>query len=250
MELLGQMTRLFVVLLVAVFLISGLGLVAGRGHANEAESEGPQMIALDLTDLEIPGEGSESEMELPPIQGTEGSEMEPEPPAPPPQAAEVEKSQIRIPAATRPVESPDPGLAPFLLEDPGDARAVSTRPSKETVEAPVTETSTEEFPSELKTVPPPPSRAESLKMPSAGDASGSGEPELPVLKDLEGSQEVSVGRDSSLTMKPLPDLRGSSSAGRDSGGSQERRRPEDYLQVSEDFDEQLVDLYERYYKGR
>ena len=202
------MRHVSVVLLVAVFLVSGLAVVAGHGHANEADSEGRQMIALDLTDLEITGEGSGSEMELPPIQGAEGSEVEPEPPPPPPEPAEVERSQLEIPAETRPVPSPDPGLAPFLLEDPGEGSAVSTQPRKETAEAPVTETSTEEFPAELKAVPPPPSRAESLKLPSEEDVSastsGSDEPELPVLKDPGGGQTVSVGQDSSLTMKPLP----------------------------------------------
>jgi hypothetical protein len=243
------MRHLSVVLFLVVCLLSGLGFFASRGLANETEPERRTMIALELMDLEIPGEGSRDEMELPPIQGAEKSEMEPERPTPPREPAEVETSRPETPEASRSVQSPEPGLVPFLLEDPGVGGG-STRPGTEMAGDRAPETLTEEFPAELKTVSPPPSRAETLKMPSVGDASGSGDPDLPLLKDLEGSQEVSVGRDSSLTMKPLPDLRGSSSGGRDAGGSQEPRQPEDYLQVREDFDEQLVDLYERYYKGR
>ena len=71
-----------------------------------------------------------------------------------------------------------------------------------------------------------------------------------MLKSEDQGQWLPVGQDSSLTMKPLPDLRGTSGASRDSGYSPEPRRPEDYLQVREDLDAQLIDLYERYYRDR
>ena len=84
----------------------------------------------------------------------------------------------------------------------------------------------------------------------ASASGGSDVPEVPLLKSEDRGQRVPVGRDSSLTMKPLPDLRGTSGASRDFRPSPERRRPEDTLQVREDLDAQLIDLYERYYKDR
>ncbi len=246
------MRHVSVVLFLAVFLLSGWSVVASRGQANETEPERRTMIALDLMDLEIPGEGSGDEMELPPIQGVERSEVEPEPPIPPQGPAEVERSWPETPEASRSAQSPEPGLVPFLLEDLGVGGG-STRPGTETRGYRAPETLTGEFPAELKTVSPPPSHAESLKLSSGMDASASGGsdvPEVPLLRSEDRGQRVPVGRDSSLTMKPLPDLRGTSGASRAFRPSPERRRPEDTLQVHEDLDAQLIDLYERYYKDR
>jgi hypothetical protein len=232
------MRHVSVVLFFTVFLLSGWGVVASRGQANETEPERRTMIALDLMDLEIPGEGSGDEMELPPIQGVEKSE--------------VERIWPETPEASRSDQSPEPGLVPFLLEDPGVGGG-STWPGTETTGDRAPETLTGEFPAELKTVSPPPSHAESLKLPSGMDASASGGsdvPEVPLLKSEDRGQRAPVGQDSSLTLKPLPDLRGTPGASRDSRPSPERRRPEDYLQVREDLDAQLIDLYERYYKDR
>ena len=241
-----------VVLLLTVFLLSQGGVVASRGQANETDPERRTMIALDLMDLEIPGEGGGDEMELPPIQGAERSEVEPETPTPLREPAQVEWSRSEIPEAGRSAHSPGPGLDPFLLEDPGFGGG-STRPGTETTGDRALETVTGEFPAELKTVSPPPSRAESLKLPSGMDASASGGPdvpEVPLLETEDRGQRVPVGQDSSLTMKPLTGLRGMPGASRESRPSPERRRPEDYLQVREDLDAKLIDLYERYYKDR
>jgi len=246
------MRHLSVVLFLTVCLLSGWGLVASPGQANEMEPEQRTMIALDLMDLEIPGEGSGDEMELPPIQGAEKSEMEPEPATPPWEPAEVERSRPETPEASRSVQSPEPGLAPFLLEDPGVGGG-STRPGTETTGYREPETLTGEFPAELKTVSPPPSSAERLKLPSGMDTSASGGsdvPEVPLLTSEDRGQRLPVGQDSSLTMKPLPDLRGTSGASPDSRPLTERQRPEDYLQVREGLDAQLMDIYERYYKDR
>jgi hypothetical protein len=246
------MRHVSVVLFLTAFLLYGWGVVASRGQANETEPEQRTMIALDLMDLEIPGEGSGDEMELPPIQGGERSEEELEPPTPPQGPAEVERGWPKTREASRSAPSPEPGLVPFLLEDPGVGGG-STRPGTETTEDGVPETLTEEFPAELKTVSPPPSHAESLKSSSGTDGSASGGsdvPEVPLLKDEDRGQGVPVGQDASLTMKPMPDLGGTSGASRDSRLSPERRRPEDYLQVREDLDAQLIDIYERYYKDR
>jgi len=84
----------------------------------------------------------------------------------------------------------------------------------------------------------------------AGASGGSDVPEVPLLKSEDWGQRVPVGQDSSLTMKPLPDLGGTSGASRDSRPSPERRRPEDTLQVHEDLDALLIDIYERFYKDR
>ncbi len=246
------MRRVSVVLFLAVFLLSEWGVVASCGRANETEPGQRTMIALDLMDLEIPGEGSGAEMELPPIQGAERSEAEPELPTPPQEPAEVEWSRPKTPEATRSAQSPEPGLVPFLLEDPGVGGG-STLPGTETTGDRAIETVTGEFPAELKPVSPPPSRDESLKLPSGMDASASGGPdvpEVPLLESEDRGLRVPVGQDSSLTMKPLTDLRGMPGDGRESRPSPERRRPEDYLQVREDLDAQLIDLYERYYKDR
>jgi hypothetical protein len=82
------------------------------------------------------------------------------------------------------------------------------------------------------------------------DSGGSDVPEVPLLTREDRGQGVPAGQDSSFTMKPLPDLRGTSGASRDSATSPERRRHEDYVQVREDLDARLIDLYERYYKDR
>lgn len=246
------MRHVTVVVLLAVFLLSGWGIVASRGQANETEPERRTMIAMDLMDLEIPGEGSRDEMELPPIQGVEKSETEPAPPTPPRESAEVERSRLEAPEASRSAYSPAPGLVPFLLEDPGGGGG-STPPGTETTGDRAPETLTGEFPDELKELPSPSSHADSLKLPSGVDTSaagGSDVPEIPMLKSEDRGQRVPVGQDSSLTMKPLPDLRGTSGASRDSRPSPEPRRPEDTLQVREDLDAQLIDIYERYYKDR
>jgi hypothetical protein len=246
------MRHVSVALLLTVFLLSGWGVAASRGRANETEPERRTMIALDLMDLEIPGEDSGDEMELPPIQGVDRSRVEPEPPTPPQEPAEVEQSWSETPEAKRSAQSPEPGLVPFLLEDPGVGGG-SARPGTETTGDRVPETLTGEFPDELKTVSPPPSHAESLKLPpgmDAGASGGSDVPEVPLLKSEDWGQRVPVGQDSSLTMKPLPDLGGTSGASRDSRPSPERRRPEDTLQVHEDLDALLIDIYERFYKDR
>lgn len=251
-ERLGQMRHVFLVLLLAVFLLVGWGVVESRSQVNETDPEGRTLIALDLMDLEIPGEGSGDEMVLPPIQETERSEVEPEPQTPPEEPAEIEPSRYEAPEASRSAQSPAPGLTPFLLEDPG-AGDGSTRRGTETTGEREPETLTGDFPSELKTVPPPPSRAESLKLPSGTDTSASGGsdvPEIPLLRSEDRGQRDPLGQDSPFTMKPLPDLRGTSGARRDPLPSTERRRPEDYLQVREDTDAQLIDIYERYYKDR
>jgi hypothetical protein len=246
------MRHVSVVLFLAVFLLSGWGIVASRGQANETEPPRRTMIAMDLMDLEIPGEGSGDEMELPPIQGAEKSEMEPEPPTAPREPAEIGRSRREAPEVSRAAHSPAPGLVPFLLEDPG-VEGGSTLPGTETTVDRASETLTGEFSDELKPVPPPSSHAEGLKLPYGTDTSASGGsdvPEIPLLKSEDRGQRVPVGQDSSLMMKPLPDLRGTSGVSRDSRPSPERRRPEDYLQVREDLDAQLIDIYERYYKDR
>ena len=246
------MRHVSVVLFLAVFLLSGRGVVASRGQVNETEPERRTMIALDLTDLEIPGEGSEDEMEMPQIQGAEMREVEPVPPAPPREPAEVERSRRETPEASRSVQSPAPGLVPFLLEDPGVGGG-STGSGMEATGDRAPETVTGEFPAELKTVPPPPSHSQSLKLHSGMDVSASGRsdvPEIPLLKGEDMGQRVPVGQDSSLMMKPFPELRRVPGASRHSMPSPESRRPEDYLQVREDLDARLIDLYERYYKNR
>jgi len=252
MERSGQMRHVSVVLLLAIFLLVGWGVVQSRGQANATGPGGGTLVALDLMDLEIPGEDSGDEMELPPIQGTQKSEVEPEPQAPPVEPAEVEPSRYEAPEASRSAQSPAPGLTPFLLEDPGVGDG-SPRWGAEATVDPAPEILPGDFPAELKTVPPPPSRAESLKLPSGTDTSASGGPdvpELPLLRSEERGQRDPLGQDSPFTMKPLPDLSGTSGARRDPAPSTERRRPEDYLQVRENTDAQLIDIYERYYKDR
>jgi hypothetical protein len=79
---------------------------------------------------------------------------------------------------------------------------------------------------------------------------GSDVPELPLLQSEDQGQRVPVGQDSSLTMKPLPDLSGASGPSLYSRPSPERRRPEDYLRLHESLDAQLIEIYERYYRDR
>ena len=184
-EPMGHMRHIAVVLILAVFLLSGWGVPVSRGQANETEPGQWQMIALDLMDLEIPGEEGGSEMELPPIQGEERSELEPEPSAPPPEPVEVERSSPEIPEPSRAAQSPAPGLAPFLLEDPAAGEGRSPQSGTDATRDRAQETlPADDFPAELKTVPPPPSRAESLKLSSETGASASGPseaPEIPLL---------------------------------------------------------------------
>jgi hypothetical protein len=246
------MRHLSVVFVLSVGLLAGWGLVASRGLATETEPGRQMMIALDLMDLEIPGEGSGDEMELPPIKGVEKSDLEPEPTTPTREPPEPEWSRPETPEVNRSVHSSEPGLVPFLLEDPGVGGG-STRPGAVTTGDLAPEAPTGEFPAELKTVSPPPSRDERLKLPSGmdtGDSGGSDVPEVPLLTSEDPGQRVPMGQDSSLTMKPLPDLRGTSGASRDVRPSPKDRRPENYLQVREDLDAKLIDIYERYYKDR
>jgi len=243
-----------VAFLLAVFLLCGWGVAVGGSPESGAERQEGTTIALDLMDLDISAQGGGDEMELPPIQGTERRGPEPAPPAPAEKSAEMERSKNEIPPASRPVPSSAPGMVPFLLDEPevegGKSREEAEWPGDRAPEAPA-----DELPAELKALPPPPSHAESLKLPPGMDASASGKsdvPEIPLLKDEDRGPQVPVkpGQDASLTMKPFPDLRGSSTASRASRSSSHDLRPEDTLQVREDIDAQLIDLFERYYKNR
>ena len=236
--------------LVWLFLLSGWTVAPGSSPEGGAERQEARRIALDLTDLDIPGPGGGDEMELPPIQGTDRQE----PAVPSRKPVEVERRENEVPAVSRPVPSPAPGMAPFLLDEAevesGTTRVGSERPANRAPEV-----RGEEFPAELKALPPPPSRAESLKLPPGMDASASVKsdvPEIPWLEDEGGGQQgpLTSGRDGALTMKPFPDLRGTSTAGRVSRPSSHALRPEDTLQVREDIDAKLIDLFERYYKDR
>jgi hypothetical protein len=160
-----------------------------------------------------------------------------------------------MPAARTPVESPVPGIAPFLLEGSGRRGAGTTQAGTRPAGTRDLETPLEEIPAELKTVPPPPSRAGSLKLPSGTDVSVSGEadlPEIPLLKgeDREQQTPVAGGQGSGLTMKPMQGLDGTPVVNPDARSSQRGRKAEDYLQVREDFDSRLIEIYERYYKKR
>ena len=250
------MKRILTGSLLSLFILSAGGPVTTRGQAEGSEPGDRTWVALDLMDLELPGEGDGDQMELPPIEQpkppdeTKAVPSESEPPP-----ARVESTRTQTAAPTGAAESPSPGIAPFLLEGTGE-RAGTTRPAATSAEGLDAEIPVEEIPTELKTIPPPPSRAESLKLPSGEDASGSGDsdvPEIPLLTGEEaGGQEtpVSGGQDSSLTLKPLSDLSVDSGTGRRKASAQDGRRQEDYLQVREDIDSRLIDIYERYYKDR
>ncbi len=245
-----QMKHAPVAFFLAVFLLCFWDPAAGGPRRDGGERQEGTRIALDLMDLDIPGEGGGNEVQLPPIQGTDKSEPEPAPQAPPEKPQGLERSRNETQPAGRPVSSSGSGMVPFLLDEPGagggKSRAEGRRP-----EAPLDD----EFGAELKAVPPPPSNAESLKLPSGMGASASGGsdvPEIPLLKDEDRGRQgpATPGRDASLTMKPFPDLSGPSNAGRAARSSARDLRPEDTLQVHEDIDSQLIDLFERYYKDR
>ncbi len=246
------MRHVSVIFLITVFLFSGWSIDESWGQVSETEPEGWTTIALDLMDLEIPGEGSGDEMELPPIQGEESREAEPAPSTDQQSTPEVERSMGEFPEMSRSVPPASPGVVPFLLEEPGFESEATRRGTEPPIErAPAT--LAEELPAELKTVPPPSSLAETLKLHSGADMGAPGRsdaPEIPLLKGEVQGQQVPLGQDSSLTMKPFPDLSGTQSAGPSARPYQPGPRPEDYLQVREDIDARLIDLYERYYKDR
>lgn len=239
---------------VAVFLFPGRSVVASPGQAGGREGETRTRVALDLTDLDIPGKGGEDEMELPPIQGTDGRKPEGASAAPSEKPPEMDRGKNEMPTGSRSAPLSTPGLAPFLLDEP-DAGGAKTRAGSEQVGDRGSEAPADELPAELKALPPPPSHAESLKLPpgTEGSASGrAGVPEIPLLDEGDRGQPVPgrPGQDGSLTMKPFPDLRGTSTAGRASRPSSRELRPEDTLQVHEDIDAKLIDLFERFYKDR
>ena len=242
--------------LLVVFLLPGWGVFPSSGQERETVSEKQTTVALDLMDLDIPGEGGGDQMDLPPIQESEEPSDVARPPAPQQEPAEAELGKTEMPQAGRSVSSPMPGMVPFLLEGAGAGRGGGTTgAATKATEGPDPETLIKELPTELKTVPPPPSRAESLKLPSGLDAGTSGEtsvPEIPLLKGEDRGQETPApgGQDSSLTLKSFEDSREAHGAGRVSKPSRVGRRPEDYLQVREDIDSRLIEIYERYYKDR
>jgi hypothetical protein len=247
------MRSLPIAVFVSVFLLCGWGVVVGNGQVPETVDETPIRVAMDLMDLDIPVEGSGNEMELPPIQGVERPLEESVPPEAPRQPAEGERSRSGVVETTRPTESAAPGLVPFLLEEP-EARTGAARPGGVTTAEPAADDGREELPVELKTLPPPPSYTDSLRpYPDAGEGGSPQVPEIPLLKGQDGGERRPEPNleDSSLTMKPLPDLPGPSEARSPAAGaSQPSRRPEDTLQVREDIDAPLIDIFERYYKSR
>jgi len=212
------------------------------------------MIALDLMDLDIPGEGSGDQLELPPIEEPVSPVEEATPLIPEQKPVVGERTLTEIPAARTPVQSPLPGIAPFLLEGSGRGEGTTKAATKPAGTSDI-ETALEEIPAELKTVPPPPSRAGSLKLPSGTDARAAGEadlPEIPLLKGEAREQQRPVlgGQASGLTMKPVQGLDGTPVVSPDARSSQQARQAEDYLQVREDFDSRLFEIYERFYKKR
>jgi hypothetical protein len=212
------------------------------------------MIALDLMDLDMPGEGGGDQLELPPIEESVSPADEATPSIPEQEPAVVERTRTEMPAARTPVQSPLPGIAPFLLEGSGRG-AGTTKAATEPAGTSDLETALEEMPAELKTVPPPPSRAGSLKLPSGTDVRASGEadlPEIPLLKGEDRGPQTTLpgGQGSGLTMKPMEGLDGTPVASPDGRPSRRGRRAEDSLQVREDFDSRLMEIYERFYKKR
>ncbi len=249
------MKRIVAGSLLSLLIVSAGGTVTTRGQAEGSEAGKRMLFALDLMDLELPGEDDGDQMELPPIEPSKPPVKEAGPSAPEPPPTRVESTGTQTAAPTGSAESPSSGIAPFLLEGPVGG-AGRTRPPATSAEGLDAEIPVEEIPTDLKTIPPPPSRAESLKLPSGEDASGSGGsdiPEIPLLTGEEGGglkTPVSGGQDSSLTLKPLSDLSGESGTGRRQAPAQAGRRQEDYLQVREEIDPRLIDIYERYYKDR
>lgn len=240
-------------LLVATLLWLG-GVVVGSAQAREPGSDKPMMIALDLMDLDIPGEGSGDQLELPPIEEPMSPVEEATPSIPEQKPVVDERAQTEMPAARSPVQSPLPGIAPFLLEESGRGTGTTKAATKPAGTRDLG-TALEEIPAELKTVPPPPSRAGSLKLPSGADAAVAGEadlPEIPLLKGEDRAQQGPVpgGYGSGLTMKPMQGLDGAPVVSPDARSSQQARQAEDYLQVREDFDSRLFEIYETFYKKR
>jgi hypothetical protein len=249
------MRRISIGCLLAVFLLSGGGVAEGNGKVRKTGSEKRTLIALDLMDLDIPGEGGGDQMDLPPIQETERPAEVTEPPAPQSKPEEEDLSRTNVPEPRSSDLSTMPGMAPFLLEEAGDGLG-TTRAETGAAEGPSPEALLQEVPVELKTVPPPPSRAESLKLPSGLDggasSGGTAVPEIPLLKDEDSGPKTPVagGQESPLTMKPFSGLQDAPVAGRNFRPSREGRRLEDYLQVREEIDARLIEIYERYYRDR
>jgi hypothetical protein len=205
-------------------------------------------------ELDIPGEGEGDPMDLPPMEEPERATAEPTPSTPPQASTVVESSRSDVPPEKGTVPPPSTGMAPFLLEgaDRGGEKSRAATAPAETYDAAVP---VEELATELKAVPPPSSRAETLKVPPDTEPEASGElavPEIPLLKAEERAQGMSVSsdQDPSLIMKPLSDLYSSEAVSRSSAPSRPSRRPEDYLQVREDIDARLIKIYERFYKSR
>ena len=159
------MRRLSIGCLLVATLLSLGGVVVGSAQAREPGSDKPMMIALDLMDLDIPGEGSGDQLELPPIEEPMSPVEEATPSIPEQKPVVDERPQTEIPAARSPVQSPLPGIAPFLLEESGRGTG-TTKAATKPAETRDFGAALEEIPAELKTVPPPPSRAGSLKLPS------------------------------------------------------------------------------------
>jgi hypothetical protein len=262
------MRRVSIGCLLATTLLSLGSAVVGDAQAREPSVDETMMIALDLMDVDIPGEGSGDQLELPPIEepvipAKEAPPSTPEPVIPakeaPPSIPEkepvvVERTPAPMPATRPPAQSPMPGIAPFLLEGP-DRGAGTTKASTKPAGTKDVEAALQEVPAELKTVPPPPSRPGSLKLPSGTDVRGSGEadlPEIPLLKGADKGQEMPVPGTlgSGLSMKPMQGLDGAPVVSPDAGSSEPSRRAADYLQIHEDFDSRLIDIYESYYKDR
>lgn len=253
----GHMRNIAVGFLSAVFLLSGGGGAPCSGQVRDAESAERTTIALDLMDLDIPGESRGDLMELPPMQERESPAAEEHPRVPQRGFAEVESSETEMPKAGRAASSPVPGMVPFLLDglDGTGMGGVRSRSMTQPAGERDPDALIQELPGDLKAVPPPPSRAESLKLPSGMDMSearDSDVPEIPLLKDEDRGQQApsSGGWGPSLTMKPLPDLAGTPEAGSDSKPFPATRRPEDYLQIREDLDSRLMEVFERFYKDR
>ncbi len=241
-----------VVIALTVILCFGGPVGSGRGQTGGGPGPEDEMrVALDLMDLEFPGEEGGDEMSLPPIQGPDEPAVEPgpEPDAPEPAPAEAAATDVPPVSRSAPPPASAQGLNPFLLDGPENEPEM---PRSGYEPSPAPSTFADEFPADLKEVPPPPARAEGLKLPSGIDTRSPGKsdvPEIPMLKE-EGDLPPPRGEDSALSMKPLPDLGGTSSSGLGTKPASSGRRPQDYLQVREDIDAQLFDLYERHYKDR
>jgi hypothetical protein len=201
-------------------------------------------------DLDIPGEGSGEGMDLPPIQEKERPDEENVPPETARQPAEGERDRGGVEEATRSAESPKGGIVPFLLEEP-EVRRGATGAGSGTTAEPASGESLEDIPVRLKTVSPPPSHADSLRLHPGAETSEGGPSQAPEIPLLKGADRGQSGPEPSLMMKPLPDVPGHSEARRPAATlSQPSRRPEDTLQVREDIDARLLEIFERYYRSR